>query len=238
VTRSATKARRDKGRRADKAVVLVYGEDRYDTTAIRELLEAVQPSLSGRVRALREPQVEMRAARLEDLPSRADRLARAVNVARAREEVACVFAHEDCDAVEPAHEQLTERIETSLSSLGVPAYAVTPAWELETWWFLWPEAVRATNPSWRAPTDYVGRNVGRVQNAKERLKAAVVPRGLNQRERARFRTYTVADSPRIARSVRERDEADSPQASSRSYECFRVRARLCSDHIKPASGAR
>ena len=191
-------------KREKETFVLVYGEDRFDTLAIKELLVGLHPELNGRVRALKEPPIEVKHAAIGDLPRRADRLAAAVAVEQVRRDVRCVFAHEDCDAVEPAHKALTKRIESALASMDVPVFGVTPAWEMEAWWFQWPDAVQATNPSWRRPDRYVGRDVGRVRNAKERLKAEVVPNGLTKRARATFRTYSASDAPAIARSVRER----------------------------------
>ncbi len=115
---------------------------------------------------------------------------------------------------------MSERIESTLASVGCPVYAVAPAWELEAWWFQWPKAVRASNPSWRVPADYVGRNVGAVRNVKERLQDAVMPAGMKGAQKAQFRTYKESDSPRIAQSVRERGEARAPEAQSESYEWF------------------
>ena len=227
---SARRTRRSR-ERTTAPVVLVYGEDRYDTSAIRHLLEDLVPALVGRIKALREPSIEIRDARIENLPQRSDRLAAAVRVEMARQEVGCVFAHEDCDAVEPAHEDLTERIESALDSLGCRVFAVTPAWEMEAWWFMWPEAVKAAHPTWRAPDDYVGKDVGRIRDAKEALRVAVIPRGLSRREKARFRTYAVSDAPRIAQAVRDRGEAREPQAQSASYDYFRARADRCADAL-------
>lgn len=202
------------------AIVLIYGESLHDTKAIRELIEALAPAWERRVQPRREPPVEIKNTNIADLPKRRDRLAAAIAVERSARSVMCVFAHEDCDEVEPAHREVSERIESTLSSVGCPAYAVAPAWELEAWWFQWPEAVRASNPSWRTPDDYLGRNVGKVRNPKERLQRAVMPTGMTGAQKANFRSYRESDSPRIARLVRQRGEATTPQAQSDSYEWF------------------
>lgn len=208
------------GRSNRAAIILIYGESLHDTKAIRELVEALAPSWERRVQPRRQPPVEIKNTNIADLPKRRDRLAAAIAVERSARNVMCVFAHEDCDEVEPAHRVVSERIENTLSSVGCPAYAVTPAWELEAWWFQWPEAVRASNPSWRSPDDYLGRNVGKVRNAKERLQRAVVPKGMAGAQKANFRSYRESDSPRIAQLVRQRGEAKTPQAQSESYHWF------------------
>jgi hypothetical protein len=202
---------------------VVYGEDLTDTSAIRELVEALAPDWRGRVHARRTPPIEVKNARLEELPKRRDRLAAAIDVERVSHEVSCVFAHEDCDELEPAHEDITARIEKTMTEIGCPVYAVTPAWELEAWWFLWPEAVAATRSSWRAPDEYLGKNVGLIQNAKEHLQRAVVPAGLNQAQKRKFRGYQPSDAPAVARTVRERGEVASPRAQSKSFEWFAAR---------------
>jgi hypothetical protein len=83
---------------------------------------------------------------------------------------------------------------------------------------MWPQAVAAVREAWRAPDDYVGRRVGLIPEAKERLREAVRPNGV---ARARFPDYTESDSVRIATNVREMGIADEPLAISRSYERFR-----------------
>jgi hypothetical protein len=217
---SARKTGRQRSDAERTAIVLIYGENLHDTKAIGELVEALAPAWERRVRPRRSPPVEIKNTPIAELPQRRDRIAAAIAVERAARGVLCVFAHEDCDAVEPAHRHVCERIEKTLSTVGCPAYAVAPAWELEAWWFQWPEAVRASNPSWRSPDDYLGRSVGKMRNPKERLQRAVVPTGMKAAQKANFRSYRESDSPRIAQLVRERGEAMKPQAKSESYEWF------------------
>ncbi|XXY20794.1 hypothetical protein WME88_14300 [Sorangium sp. So ce216] len=151
----------------------------------------------------------IKGARPEEVPDRAQRIADAVDAERVRAEVRCVFAHEDCDDVEPAHEKVAEEIESALRAAGCDAHAVAPAWEMEAWWFLWPDAVKAANPSWRSPNDYVGRNVGIIRNAKEELKRRVVPSDVKSGQRG-FRGYRESDAPRIAAEVSKLGLANAP----------------------------
>jgi len=221
---SSKKGKNQKGKgKADKlpSLVLVFGEDENDTKSIRELIEGLRPELVGKVQHRRQPLVLIKNARLEDVPERAQRIADAVDIERATHDVACVFAHEDCDAVEPQHEGVCTKIETALAKAGCPAHAVVPAWELEAWWFMWPEAVQSVRPkSWRAPDDHLGRRVGLIKDAKEELRRKVVPKELKPEKRKSFPHYQESDSPTIARLVREKNLARKPGAKSDSYSRF------------------
>ncbi|EYF02467.1 hypothetical protein [Chondromyces apiculatus] len=97
---------------------------------------------------------------------------------------------------------------------------------MEAWWFLWPDAVKAANQSWRKPDDYLGKNVGMIRDAKEELKRRVVPRGAKP-GRGGFRGYTDADAPRIAAEVSRLGIADKPGGQSGSYDRFRRSVAAC-----------
>ncbi len=215
--------RRDGKRKADKrpSLVLIFGESENDTKSIRELIEGLRPDLVGKVKPLREPLVLIKNARPEDVPERARKIADAVDINRATNDVACVFAHEDCDDIEPKHEAACAKIEAACAKAGCPAHAVVPAWELEAWWFMWPEAVQAVRPkSWRTPDDHLGKRVGLIRNAKEELRKRVIPKNLKPEKRKGFPDYEESDSPAIARHVRERGLVRKPGAASDSYSRF------------------
>jgi hypothetical protein len=164
-----------KGRSRRPSIVLVFGEDDHDRECIKILLEGLRPDLARRVQKRRQPLVLIKNANPADVPDRAQRIATVVEAERESVEIAGVFAHEDCDEVEPAHEVLAKKIEDALRAAGCEAHAVAPAWEMEAWWFLWPAAVKAANPSWRAPDAHLGQNVGMICNAKQELQRRVVP---------------------------------------------------------------
>jgi hypothetical protein len=201
---------------------LVFGENDHDRRAIKALIEGLRPDLAGRVHARRQPLCLIKNRPAEDALSEAEKIAAVVH---AEKPVCAVFAHEDCDEVEPAHEALAKRKAAALASAiddpGCSITAVTPAWEIEAWWFLWPQAVREANPSWREPTDYVGRNVGAITNAKEELRRCVRPRGKKPKP---VRDYEEADSPDIAKlavTLRLLDSHRSVGTTSASFEAFR-----------------
>jgi hypothetical protein len=132
-----------------------------------------------------------------------------------------VLVHEDCDDVEPAHEAVAKRYQDEVDDPGYRVHPVIPAWELEAWWLLWPKALPGYRESWREPTEYRGKHVGKLPDAKERLKKAVQPRNLKAAERARFRGYEERDSPGIAAVVRKRGWLTKPEGRSDSYAHFR-----------------
>jgi hypothetical protein len=208
------------------SIVLVFGEDDHDRDAIKILLEGLRPDLARRVQKRRQPLVLIKNARPEDVPDRAQRIADVVEAERATADVACVFAHEDCDQVEPAHEGVARKIEEALSAAGCDAHAVAPAWEMEAWWFLWPEAVKAANPSWRAPDDYIGKNVGMIRDAKQELQRRVVP-AKGKAGRGGFLGYRESDAPRIATKVVEMGLLHEKRAISNSYDRFVGSAAVC-----------
>ncbi len=224
--RSQGKGKGQAGKRA--SLVLVFGESENDTKSLRELIEALREDLVGKVQTRREPLVLIKDAKPEDVPERARKIADAVDISRATHDVLCVFAHEDRDDFEPKHEETCKKIEEALEKAGCPAHAVVPAWELEAWWFMWPEAVQAVRPkSWRAPDDYLGWEVGKIKDAKEELKKKVVPKDLKPEKRKGFQTYQESDSPAIARQVREKNLARHPRAKSASYSRFLSSVEQC-----------
>lgn len=176
---------------------LVFGENEHDQKAIRLLAEGVRPDLAGAFQCRRRPLVLIKGARPDKAKSNAEQIAEVARQESAIREVAGVLAHEDCDELEPAHEVAGNRIESALREAGCPQpVAVTPAWELETWWLLFPEAVGKVVKGWRTPDDWLGRDLGRLRNAKELLARAVRdPRNASARE------YSENDAVEIASHV-------------------------------------
>jgi hypothetical protein len=207
------------------SVVIVFGESDNDRETVREFFRALRPDFAGTVKPLRQPQLLIKDARPENLPNRADILAATVRSEEVTSRVVCVLAHEDCDAVEPAHTGLSDKIETVFRQKGIKALAATPAWEMETWLFLWPEASKRYRPRWRRPDKYDGRNVGMLTDAKEKFIAAVRPS--RAADRAGVRDYHESDSPMIAAKVRELGIIDALSATSNSYTRFRDAVREC-----------
>jgi hypothetical protein len=218
------RARRDGGPRGgDKPrVVLVFGETRqqgYDASAVAHLTRSLLGDHSVRVEARREF-LRLVKGDLGNLKPAAGDLSPLVKAAEARYQLIAIVKHEDTDALEPSHVALARAIERLSSSVGTTVYAAAAAWELEAWLLLWPEQVGEHRPSWRTPEEYVGRDLGQVANAKEALRRAVRPRGMDARELKRFPDYTESDSVEIARRIHEAGLARTPRGRSKSYARF------------------
>jgi len=208
-----------------RSAVVIFGESENDRDTISELFRALRPDYAGTVKPLRQPLLLIKDASPANLPNRASILAAAVRSEEVTSKVVCVLAHEDCDAVEPAHIALSDKIESVFERNGIRARAATPAWEMETWLFLWPEASKQYRPRWRKPDNNNGTNVGLLTNAKEKFKQAVRPS--RTADRARVRDYSPTDSPMIAAKVRDLGIIDSLSATSNSYERFRDAVQSC-----------
>ncbi|HSZ05085.1 MAG TPA: hypothetical protein VK778_07780 [Solirubrobacteraceae bacterium] len=207
-------------------LVMIFGESDNDRKAIATLVRALCPK--ARTKIARSPLVLIKNASPSDTPSRADRVAAAVRAVHARDAVRCVLAHEDADATEPAHESIAERIERTLRDAGTPGkvHAVVPAWEIEAWWFMWPEVVATCYKRWVEPR--AATPPGRIENAKERLARAVRPSQLTAAERKSFPEYRESDSIRIAEAIAAKGAADEPALGvSGSYDRFRASVADC-----------
>lgn len=190
---------RSRAKGSRRALVLVFGEDDHDRRAISRLASGLRPELYGCVEARRTPLVLIKNANPGKARSNAEQIARLVRQESAARDVIAVLAHQDCDELEPAHESAAASIEKALGDAGCPgtAIAVTPAWELESWWLLFPEAVAPVVKGWRTPDNYLGRDIGQVRDSKEALTRAVRPSS----HKTQPRPYAEADSISIAENI-------------------------------------
>jgi hypothetical protein len=189
---------RKQARAQQRPIVLVFGESEHDRRAIKLLVEGLRPELAGLVEERRQPLVLIKNALPEKARSNAEKIAGIAKAEAKTRKVVAVLAHEDCDAMEPEHVRVAEKLEKELSEAGCPnPAAVTPAWETETWWLIFPEAVGMVVQGWREPDDWLGKDVGRIEHAKERLAKAVQPRP----PRKSPRVYHERDSIAIAQNI-------------------------------------
>jgi hypothetical protein len=141
-------------------------------------------------------------------------VAAVVNAATIDTEVVFVIAHQDCDALEPAHHTLNTKIAVELGAVGISnVVPVAPAWEIEAWWFLWPDAVANVNSKWNRLRRK--GNHGMIVNAKEALRRDL-------RNKA-TRDYEESDSGRIAEQVRALGIVANQTGSSESFRDFAAR---------------
>ena len=192
--------------------VLVFGEDANDTRVVEELLCGLYPELAGLVTPFRKPPILMKDASPADMPDRVARISAIIDAEKATSEVIGILAHEDCDAVEPAHIALSQKIELNFQQRGYEVFPVVPAWETEAWFFLWPAALHAYRPTWQKLSAQPHRNVGKIQNAKEALRRELRPKGATK-----TRDYRESDAPGVAEQVRRLGLAGTPSGASGTY---------------------
>jgi hypothetical protein len=210
-------SRAAKDTRGKPPVILVFGEHDNDRAAIRELLLALRSDLPN-IEKRRDPLILMKSRNEATIRKNAQSMSAQVQRDSRRFDVRAIVCHADCDAIEPAHEALSDRIQERFSESGVAVAAAAPAFEMEAWLFLWPDAAPMVVASWSRPTTRKRQNVGIIENPKEAFRRAVRgnPRGKPPRD------YEESDCPKILAKVRETGMIHrEPDAVSKSYEMFR-----------------
>lgn len=210
-TRSKRGSSRPK--KARRKVVLIFGENENDTRTVAHLLRGLRPDGRWNVEARKRPPILIKDADVHDLPSRVDRIVAVIKAEEVTSDVIAVFAHEDCDAVEPAHLALESKILSAFAQSGYHVEAATPAWETEAWLMQWPDAFSIAVPSWTSLSIYQGRRVGLINNAKEELSRRL-------QSRPGSRNYRESDAPLLAAIIEREGWTRAPQAISESYSSF------------------
>lgn len=213
-------------------LVLVFGESLNDARAIAELIIALCPELTGKVKPSPRPTSLTRTAHIDKVSKWAAAVADVVNAFRARgKPVQCVFVHRDADQQDPAA-MLARATEEALTAAGVQhAHAVVPIESIESWWLCFPQAVETFVPGWS----------GALRNPPGDVDRVATPKGeLIRRTRAALpkRPYGEADSHGIARQVRLLGIVRTPHGKSDSYSRFVRVVDGCCSHQKlvPGSG--
>ncbi|MBT9556661.1 MAG: hypothetical protein IV100_11565 [Myxococcales bacterium] len=194
--------------------VLVFGEDDNDRQVLVELIKAIRPTCPT-IDKRRHPLVLVKGRAAAEQRKNATEIAKVVRAAQVVRDVRLVVAHQDCDAVEPAHFAVSEAIELELKASGVPVVAATPAWEMEAWFYLWPDAPAHVNHNW-ARAARPGQRVGLIKDAKETFRRELRPKKAGKAPR----DYEESDAPEIARHVREQGLIGTLDAKSESFERF------------------
>lgn len=171
-------------------------------------------------KAIKRPPLLRRDVATKKRRTVADEIAAFAMVLAQRRPRLAVIAHRDCDAVEPAHIQDANQLEIDLRAAGVrDPIVANPAWEIETWWMLFPDALSATRGCWKR-VDYSNRDVGLIVNSKEDLRRKLRP----LRHANKCPDYTESDSIKIAANVLQMRLADNAaQLKSDSLQQFRRR---------------
>jgi hypothetical protein len=208
-----------------RPTVLIFGESDNDRRAIARLVEALCPNVTAR--PVSKPQVLVKGAVEATAATNAQRIADLVRAASERAQVVCVFAHQDADNVEPNHSPIAADIEAALVSAGVPCHvhAVVPAWELESWWFLFPAEVASVRAAWTNPATQTPP--GLIRDAKESLRKALRPNRLTAQQRKRFPDYRESDSITIAEALARGGRLRAVAGTSASYDRFVASVDAC-----------
>jgi hypothetical protein len=195
-----------RAQRHARGAVLVFGESRNDSDSIAELVIAANPSLRGRVRPLPRPTSLTRTAGALAVRRWVDDIATAIRGHQAVQgPVTAVLVHRDADGPDPG-ETVAAALQCQLASLG--GHPVVPVQAMEAWWFLFPDAVEAVRPGvWRNCMPRRRRDVETIDQPKHEL--------IRRTGARKGAPYAEADSPAIARKVRE--QAQEPLGTSVSY---------------------
>jgi hypothetical protein len=190
-----------------KIVFLIYGEGHNDRQSISNLVLAVAGvGKVVRVRLIADPIILSRNAERSGKRGKVfDAISSTYRLIKGRGDRAVVVLHRDCDAVEPAHVAEIEDALGAMKARGVEDVVVAaPAWEIETWWMLFPDQVAMVRRCWDK-IDYSSQNVGMIQNSKERLRADLKPK---DRERARrCPDFEERDGVAVTEKIRESPES-------------------------------
>lgn len=202
-----------------RSVVAFYGEHPHDAQAIRELTAGIRPEISSghTLRILKSPPTLVKDLQVAKRRTRASKVVATLRAVAAKDGLRAVVFHEDADRPEPAHIEVEKTYREAYSAVPCEMVVAVPAWEMETWWFLFPSAVSAICSQWESPDKYSGRSVGTIRNAKEELGRAVRPA---KRKPGSFREYREEDGERIAKNVVSMGLVAIPSAKSSSFDRF------------------
>jgi hypothetical protein len=198
-------------------LVAFYGEHPHDANAVRILFNGLRPDLDHkRTKILKSPPTLVKGLDAAKRRSRAGKVLATLRAVDIKDGLLAVVFHEDTDKVEPSHVQTQQLIRDTYSAAPCEVIAAVPAWELEAWWFLFPDAVVTVSRTWRRPDNYSGRNVGLIRNAKEELARCVRPSPGSRLGRE----YQEEDSVKIAQSVVNQNSVRTPLGISDSWTSF------------------
>lgn len=203
-------------------IFLIFGEDDTDRRALANLIKAIAPrGARVDVRPIRSPLVLPRETAAKKRRKNVNEIAAFSKGMNTGETPVITVAHRDCDSTEPSHVAISEAIESELRAAGVELpIAAAPAWEIETWWMLFPEAIASHRPCWRK-VNYGAAHVGSFENSKERLiRDLRAPAA----DRARCRDYRESDGIWISENIKnKRDLINNITSRSDSFQMFKAK---------------
>lgn len=207
-------------RRIRPKAVLIFGESVFDAEALKQLVMAARPDIPVTTTVERPPTLRRDTDITKHL-KRAEIVSKTIMAALVKYKIEAVITHRDLDQVEPADDpnlpsvdEVAHCIELREAAALVPKLIATaPAWEMETWWLMWPEQVAKVRPSWKRLKNRPGVRVDKLTDSKEILK-----RELRQSEKPNLPDYSETDAPRIAGKIREDNVIRTPIGRAVAFE--------------------
>jgi hypothetical protein len=200
-------------------VILILGEDDNDKRALKNLVRAILPAnRSVPIETRRRPTILSRDAKRKRLKM-AEEIKVFMDAESIRTKHVDVVVHRDCDSVEPAHIEEEKSLREILNQVGLYDVVVAaPAWEIETWWMLFPEALSAVRGCWRK-VNYRGRHVGMIARAKEQLRRDLRPKHIDSK---RCPDFVESDGILVSELIAEGRLVEKlKNTRSDSFQCFR-----------------
>ena len=207
-------------RATKKPIIVLAGEDSNDRKALGILIEAMCPYTRGRIVEINGT-VRLRDAPDHALPQRAAALAGKISARAMREraEIACVFVHEDFDAVDSTkRDAVRRRVQFALRRHISRSYYILVPWETEAWLLLFPDAITAIRSAWVVPSRRRKTDTGLVADPKRVMRTEVSDAGSR---------YQEGDAPRILEKAVELGLHESPSGTNRSYDELRDSVDEC-----------
>lgn len=203
-----------RGRRR-KPEILVFAENLHDADSIKVLLESLRPDLvqATNVMVQRDPISLTRDAKMDAVKSWMQKIADTVAVRSRVAEVLGVLVHQDSDGPEqPSLQALKAALNSKFGDLAKP---VMPVQEIEAWWFIYPDCLRAIRPvAWRSVKMPNGVNVDLIDDPKEDLIRRT-------RSASTKNPYSEADSLAVAKEMAMAlSNGQKPQNQSPSWNRF------------------
>lgn len=177
-------------------LILIFGESENDTGALKRLIPALAAPRRVECRPIRRPIILAQRANF-DVRQYMSRLVAAAERGEVKAgRTVVVVAHRDCDDVEPTHVACGVALVADLKAAGVQRpVAAIPAWDIEAWWLLFPDALQQTRGCWKKIS--IGqRRTGMIPRTKDYLTRSLRP--ANNR---RCKDYTESDSIRISEVI-------------------------------------
>jgi len=212
----------------ERSSILAFGEETSDTRALAEIARSLRPDLPH-IECRKKPIILGKNAHTKKRRSAAEEIVALIAASTARGcQVNAVILHRDLDNTErdetvtsfskDGSGELAEIISADMRAacasggISVKIIAAVPAYEIEAWWFLWPEAVAKHRPGWDKLQDRTGQRVDMIVDAKKSLQ-----RALRRPDNKKIPEYSESDGLHIVRHAVKLGILKAPKGVAVSY---------------------